>query len=146
MATKEDEYWMNIAIEQAKQGKTPFGAVMVNNENDYMVAHNTTKLDGATAHAEINVIQKLNRLTYTDSKKLTLYSTVEPCPMCMSAVVWAGIGRVVFGATITDAAKYGNQISITCKEVVEKSWYTIDLKSGVERNKCIALFENKFSS
>jgi tRNA(Arg) A34 adenosine deaminase TadA len=141
MTIEEDHYWMSKAIEQANLGKTPFGAVIVGNKEEYVEAYNTTKLDGPTAHAEINAIQKLKQLSYSNPKNLTLYSTVEPCPMCMSAIVWAGIGQVVFGATIDDASKFGSQIQITCKEVVDKSWYSIVLKSGVAREKCIKLFK-----
>lgn len=141
MISKEGSQWMEKAIVQAKLGKTPFGAVIVNSNDEFIEAYNTTKKDGPIAHAEINAIQKLNELNYTDAKNLVLYSTVEPCPMCMSAIVWAGIGKVVFGASIDDASKFGSQIHISCKDVVEKSWYKIILKSGIERERCIELFK-----
>ncbi|MBZ9652724.1 nucleoside deaminase [Psychroflexus montanilacus] len=141
MISKENSRWMEKAIVQAKLGKTPFGAVIVNSNGEFIEAYNTTKKDGPIAHAEINAIQKLNELNYTDAKNLVLYSTVEPCPMCMSAIVWAGIGKVVFGASIDDASKFGSQIHISCKDVVEKSWYKIILKSGIERERCIELFK-----
>lgn len=141
MISKEDSQWMEKAIVQAKLGKTPFGAVIVNSNDEFIEDYNTTKKDGPIAHAEINAIQKLNELNYTDAKNLVLYSTVEPCPMCMSAIVWAGIGKVVFGASIDDASKFGSQIHISCKDVVEKSWYKIILKSGIERERCIELFK-----
>lgn len=143
MIIKKDTYWMNKAIAEAISGKTPFGAIIVNEKGEYISGFNTTKVDGATAHAEINVIGKLNRLNYNKPQSLTLYSTVEPCPMCMSAVIWAKIGSVVFGASIEDASKYGNQINITCQKIIDHAWYPIVLKSGIERERCKALLKNK---
>lgn len=141
MLPKNHQHWMRKAIEQAKLGGTPFGAVIVNKEQQSVEAYNTTKRDGPVAHAEINAIQQLKCLDYTDSKSLTLYSTVEPCPMCMSAAVWAGIGKVVYGASIADASLFGSQIKISCEEVAQKSWYSIALVPGVEREKCLELFD-----
>ncbi|MFD0932652.1 nucleoside deaminase [Psychroflexus salinarum] len=141
MISKDDQYWMIKAVEQAKLGNTPFGAVIVNEEEEYTEAYNTTKQDGPVAHAEINAINKLNSLDYTNAARLTLYSTVEPCPMCMSAIVWAGIGKVVYGASIADASEFGRQINITSEEVANKSWYNIALESDVEREKCIELLK-----
>lgn len=139
--SKDQNFWMCKAIDQAILGNSPFGAVIVNKEQDHIEAYNTTKHDGPVAHAEINVIQKLKYLDYNDASKLTLYSTVEPCPMCMSAIVWAGIGKVVYGASIEDASEFGHQIQIRCKEVAQKSWYTIVIESAVEKERCLALFQ-----
>ncbi|MFN2261051.1 MAG: nucleoside deaminase [Psychroflexus sp.] len=136
-----NEYWMQKAIEQAKLGHTPFGALIVNEKGEYIEAYNTTKLDGPTAHAELNVIKKLKQLHFTDAKNLILYTTVEPCPMCMSAIIWAGIGHVIYGASIADAAKFGKQIHISSEAIAEKSWYSVHLQSGVARAQCMALFE-----
>ncbi|SDG64502.1 nucleoside deaminase [Psychroflexus sediminis] len=141
MISKDQQYWMHKAMEHAKLGHTPFGAVIVTEEQQSVEAYNTTKQDGPVAHAEINVIQQLKRLKYTYARTLTLYSTVEPCPMCMSAILWAGIGKVVYGASIADASAFGHQIHISCEEVAQKSWYSIALISGVEREKCLELFE-----
>lgn len=143
MITKDHNYWMRKAIDISKNGMTPFGALIVNDKDEYIEAFNTTKQDGPTAHAEINAIRKLKQLNHTDARKLTLYSTVEPCPMCMSAIVWAGIGKVVFGASIEDASEFGHQINITSQEVANQSWYHISIKGGVERDKCKRLFNAK---
>ena len=140
---KNQDYWMDKAIELSIEGKTPFGAVIVNEKDDHVGAFNTTKADGPTAHAEINVIQKLKELEYNDAEKLTLYSTVEPCPMCMSAIVWAGIGKVVFGATIEDASEVGHQINISSQQVADQSWYDILITQGVERERCKLLLKDK---
>lgn len=143
MITKDHNYWMRKAIDNANHGMTPYGAIIVNDRDEYIEAFNTTKQDGPTAHGEMNVIQKLVQLTYTDAKKLTLFTTVEPCPMCMSAIVWAGIGNLVFGASIEDALEFGNQINISSQEVANQSWYPISIKGGVEREECKQLLKTK---
>lgn len=137
----DHSFWMTKAINKAKQGKTPFGAVIVNKNGHYIQAYNTTGIDGPTAHAETNAIQKLKCLDFKEPHTLTLYSTIEPCPMCMSAVVWAGIGNVVYGASIDDASEFGQQINISCKEVARKSWYHIKVIADVERENCLELLK-----
>jgi tRNA(Arg) A34 adenosine deaminase TadA len=143
MMTKDHTYWMRKAITISKDKKTPYAAIIVNETDDYIAAFNTTKQDGPTAHAEINAIQKLKQLNVNDAKKLRLYSTVEPCPMCMSAIVWAGIGEVVFGAIIEDASEFGQQITISSQDVANQSWYPIKIKGRIEREECKRLFKNK---
>ena len=140
MLKHDDGFWMRMAIDLAREGRTPFGAVLVDEEGNHTGAFNTTKLQGATAHAEINVIRKISDLDYDDARDLILYTTVEPCPMCMSAIIWAGIGTVVFGASINDAAQHGKQIMISSHQVTEAGWYDIEIRGGIEREDCLALF------
>ncbi len=134
------EFWMKMAIELAKESKTPFGAVIVDAEGQFIGAYNTTIHDGVSAHAEINALKKLAQLDYNDEEDLILYSTVEPCPMCMSAIIWAGIGQVVYGADIPFAAKHGKQINLRASEVLSKSWRDTILTEGILKNDCEALF------
>ncbi len=132
---------MKKAIEQAKLGQTPYGAVIVKSESEYITAFNTTKTDGPQAHAEMNAIQKLAQLKPYISKDLKLYTTFEPCPMCMSALVWAGIGQLIYGASIEDAAKHGHQIHITSQDIAGKAWYDIEISKNIARQDCLKLFE-----
>jgi tRNA(Arg) A34 adenosine deaminase TadA len=133
-------YWMKKAIAQAKLGQTPYAAVLVDTSENYVVVHNTTKIDGPQAHAEMNAIKQIKQLKPYNPKDLKLYSTVEPCPMCMSALVWTGIGQLIYGASIDDAAKYGHQIHISSKEIADKAWYKIDIIPKIERKNCMNLF------
>ena len=103
----EDQKWMKIAIQEAKkavnEGEVPVGAILVKNGMIIAKAHNRpiTKND-ATAHAEILAIRKAGkkeknyRLVGT-----TLYVTLEPCLMCLGALINARIERIVFGAKNT---------------------------------------------
>lgn len=137
------EFWMKKAIAIAKENKTPYGAILVNSKGAFIEAYNTVKIDGPTAHAEINAILKIACLEFETQEELTLYSTVEPCPMCMSAIIWAKIGTIVFGADIPFASKYGNQINIRAKEVIHNSWQNTILIPKVLHSECEVLFSLK---
>ncbi|MEM7110677.1 MAG: nucleoside deaminase [Bacteroidota bacterium] len=140
MKGHDDSFWMRIAIDAAKEGNTAFGAVLVDEEGQFVADHNTTKLHGPTAHAEMNVINKMQQLDYDEAADLTLYTTVEPCPMCMGAVLWAGIGSVKFGLTIEEAAEECPQILIKAEVLAEKSWRKVSIKGGLEKQKCMELW------
>jgi tRNA(adenine34) deaminase len=115
----EDQKWMKIAIQEAKkavnEGEVPVGAILVKNGMIIAKAHNRpiTKND-ATAHAEILAIRKAGkkeknyRLVGT-----TLYVTLEPCLMCLGALINARIERIVFGAKNTKNGFCGSLIDMT---------------------------------
>jgi len=106
--------FMQLAIETARKGMNsnqggPFGAVIVRNGEVIAVAHNeVVGTNDPTAHAEVVAIrratEKLGRFDISDCE---LYSTCEPCPMCLSAIHWAGIRKLYFGANRHDAAEGG---------------------------------------
>jgi tRNA(Arg) A34 adenosine deaminase TadA len=135
------EFWMKKAIIVAKKNKTPYGAILVNSKGEFIEAFNTVKKDGPTANAEINALLKLADLKFEKEEELILYSTVEPCPMCMSAIIWSGIGTIVYGANIPIAAKYGNQINIRANEIIKKSWRKTILVPDVLSKECETLFK-----
>ncbi len=135
------EFWMKMAIDLAKESKTPFGAVIVDNEGGFVGAYNTCIHDGATAHAEMNALNKISTLDYNHPEDLIIYSTVEPCPMCMSAIIWAEIGEVVYGADIPSAKNYGQQINLRAQEIVNLSWLDTIITGGILKKECEALFQ-----
>ena len=100
-----DEY-MDEAIEIANttklNGGVAIGAILVDNESGLVVSTGGSLVavtHDPTAHAEINAIRKAAALLRTDDLyNFTLYSTLEPCHMCLSAAAWARIPRVFFGA------------------------------------------------
>ena len=72
----------------------------------------------------------------------TLYSTTEPCPMCLSAIHWAKIERVVFGATIADAAAAGfHELFVPAKDLAAMGRSPVQVQSGVLQAECAALFD-----
>ena len=104
MQAKTDEYYMQLAIEEAKKaaerGEIPIGAVLVANGEVIAAAHNMRETwHDATAHAEmIAIIEACAVLERWRLNDATLYVTLEPCPMCAGACLQTHIGRIVFGA------------------------------------------------
>ena len=100
------EQHMQLAIEQARKaeeiGEVPVGAVIVDSEGNILAsAHNETiSRSDPTAHAEIQTLRKAAaKLQNYRLLSTTLYATVEPCVMCMGAIVHARVQRVIFGAS-----------------------------------------------
>ena len=111
-----DEIAINAAIEESKinssnnyQKGGPFGAVIVKDGKIIASSHNTVIEDNdPTAHAEINVIRKASKILNThDLSGCILYVNCEPCPMCLSAIIWANIKEVYFANTRVDACDIG---------------------------------------
>jgi guanine deaminase len=112
--TTADADYLRAAIELSRralkdQGKTPFGAILViDGEVVSEGMSSVIELLDPSAHAEVmalrNAARKLQRHLLPGS---VLYSSSEPCPMCLTACYWARVSRVVFGATSYDVATYG---------------------------------------
>ena len=98
---------IDLSRESVKSGGGPFGAVIVKNGNIIAEASNgVTKNNDPTAHAEINAIRKAaSSLKNFDLSGCEIYSSCEPCPMCLGAIYWAGLDRLYFANTKEDAAK-----------------------------------------
>ena len=145
----EDEKWMQIANHEAikaeKEDEVPVGAVLVKDGLLIAKAHNQPiSTNDATAHAEIQLIRAAGkiqgnyRLTGT-----TLYVTLEPCAMCLGAMMHARIKRIVYGAHDPKTGVCGsseNLIDANCFN------HKIDLVSGVLENECKQLLKKFFIS
>ena len=122
----------------------PFGAMVLNTrtgERLVRTVNNSRKENDATCHAEVRAIRLAGkRNQYPILKGYTLFSTCEPCPMCMAAILWARLDRVVFGATIEDASRHCHQIHIKATEVVAKSDMKCVVTGPVARDRCYELF------
>ena len=113
-----DEYFMNVALKEAKkafaENEVPVGAIVVARKQIVAKAYNQTEvLNDATAHAEILAIT--SAMSYLGNKYLkecTLYVTLEPCVMCAGALKWAQLGKVVFAAEDSKHGfmKYGKEL------------------------------------
>ncbi|MEH1863604.1 MAG: nucleoside deaminase [Nostoc sp.] len=138
------EYFMRLALAQAKEGETPYGAVIVKDNEVVAVAHNTVIRDNdPSAHAEINVIRSLTvKLKNHFLEGYSIYTTCEPCPMCATACVWSGLSEIVYGASIQDLISINqSQINLSCEEVIAKSFRSIKVTKGVLKNECLELFK-----
>ena len=138
------ESFMRLALAEAKKGDAPYGAVIVKDNEVVAVAHNTIRRDNdPSAHAEINAIRSLTaKLKSLSLEGYSIYTTGEPCPMCATACVWSGLSEIVYGASIQDLISVNqSQISISCEEVIDKSFRKIKVTKGVLKNECLELFK-----
>jgi tRNA(adenine34) deaminase len=99
----EDARWMKVAFEEAMRAdsfdEVPVGAVLVAQGRDFARGHNRTIIDrDPSAHAEIVVLRRAGMLAGDHRVGGTLYVTLEPCVMCMGALVQARVDRLVFAA------------------------------------------------
>ena len=118
VATDKDRDYMRLALEQARkaaaQGEVPIGAVLVRDDQVLAQACNFRELwQDPTAHAEVVAIREA--ATQSGSWRLTdttLYVTLEPCAMCIGAIILARIPRLVFGALDPKAGACGSIIDL----------------------------------
>jgi tRNA(Arg) A34 adenosine deaminase TadA len=139
---------MRLAIRKAQEaiaaGQSPFASVIVRGDNVVAVTHNTVWRDtDPTAHAEVNCIRAAAAALRTISLRgCTLFSTAEPCPMCLSAIHWAKIDRVVYGAAIADATAAGfSELAVAAKTLAQMGHSPVSVEGGLLRDECAALFE-----
>jgi guanine deaminase len=143
MNQEHQEYFMHLAIEEAKKGDAPYGAVIVKDNQVVAAAYNTVRQDSdPSAHAEVNVIRRLTaKLKNPALDGYSIYTTGEPCPMCAAACVWTGISEIIYGASIADLISINQgQIDISCEEIIAKSFRKIKVTKGILRNECLDLF------
>ncbi len=107
--TAEDIRFMDMAATLAEdnidEGGGPFGAVIVRNGEVVATGVNrVTVSNDPTAHAEVNAIRNACSKEHTfNLSGCVIYTSCEPCPMCLSAIYWAGISRIYYGNTQDDA-------------------------------------------
>ena len=135
-----DEYWMQLAYEQAAlaaaQQEIPVGAILVSQNQILGVGHNSPiSLMDPTAHAEIQAIRQAcqNLQNYRLPADAVLYVTLEPCTMCVGALIHARITRVVFAAT---EPKAGSLVS--ARKLLETGYYNhqFDVLGGCLHEQC----------
>ena len=134
---------MREAIEAAREGirkgQTPFGAVVVKDGRVVSRTHNTVWAHtDVTAHAEVNAIREACKTLKTiDLSGSTIYSTTEPCPMCFTAIHWANISRIVYGAEIKDARAAGfNELTISNETMKAEGGSGVEITAGILREEC----------
>ena len=142
-----DEKWMVLAIEQAKLAEkieeVPVGAVLVQDNQLIASAHNQPIANNdPTAHAEIQLLRvagkKLNNYRLPNT---TLYVTLEPCTMCLGAMIHARVSRVVFGAYDEKTGVCGSCQDLSTSECFNHS---IEIEGGVLADDCKDLLQKFF--
>lgn len=121
-----------------------FGASVVHTRTGKPLLHALNNVMGEydpSSHAEVRAIRlATKKLRNISLAGYTLYTTCEPCPMCMGAALWAGLDRVVYGATIADANLHFHQIRIPAAEVAERGDMRCVVDGPFLRKECYALF------
>jgi tRNA(Arg) A34 adenosine deaminase TadA len=146
---EQDEFFMRCAIALAQNGIDrndggPFGAVVVKNGEIIAEGNNcVTSTNDPTAHAEVvairNACEKLGSFQLDDC---VIYTSCEPCPMCLGAIYWARPARVFFACTREDAAEIGFDDEFIYKEI-EKNFEHRQMKLvNLLRDEGLTVFEN----
>jgi tRNA(adenine34) deaminase len=142
-ATDEDERFMRIAIAEAKRADFPFGAVIVREGKILARGRNLgRRQDDPTAHGEMVAIRRC--IASHGSRVMrgsTLYTSGEPCAMCMGAILWSHFGRLVFAASVEQLATKIDQIMISSADLAAKAPFApITIKGGVLADEAMKLF------
>ena len=144
---KTHEYYMQFAIEQARLAEAidevPVGAILVQDNTIIVSAHNQPITNNdPTAHAEIQLLRaagkKLNNYRLPNT---TLYVTLEPCTMCLGAMIHARVSRVVFGAYDQKTGVCGSCQDLSASECFNHS---IEVEGGILADECKNLLQKFF--
>ncbi len=140
--------YMSIALSEANEaaieGEIPVGAVIVKDGEIIASAHNNREATGdATGHAEILAIRKACEVMGGwHLKKCTLYVTLEPCPMCMGAIINSRLGKVVFGAKDAKAGACGSVINLRNYPLNHKP----EVEQGLMKEECAQILTDFFKN
>ena len=110
---------IDIAVDNVKNGGGPFGAVIARDGQVVATGVNrVTANNDPTAHAEVNAIRTAcTKLGTFDLSGCVLYTSCEPCPMCLGAIYWAHIKTIYYAGTRSDAAKAGFDDDFIYREI-----------------------------
>jgi tRNA(adenine34) deaminase len=119
----EDEKWMRCAMKEAmiaqNKGEVPVGSILIKDSQIIAKAHNCPiSNNDPTAHAEIEVLRKAGKILQNYRlPKTTLYTTLEPCTMCLGAIIHARIERIVFAASDPKSGAFGSSKNLISKKI-----------------------------
>ena len=142
-----DEQWMKIAIDEAHlamdENEIPVGAVLVKDNKLISQAHNRPIINSdPTAHAEIEVLRMAGKkLRDYRIPKSTLYVTLEPCAMCLGAMIHDRIDRVVFGASDPKSGVCGSTIDLSSESIFN---HQISVSGKVLEEECKNILQSFF--
>ena len=142
----EDERFMRLAIAEARHADLPFGAVIVRDGHILARGRNLRRTEGdPTAHGEMVAIRRCLAGPGKDALKgATLYTSGEPCAMCMGAILWCGAGRLVFAASVQQLATRIDQIMVSSAEIAAKAAFApLSITGGVMADEALRLFDKK---
>jgi tRNA(Arg) A34 adenosine deaminase TadA len=121
---------IDLAAEARRQGNHPFGALLVLDGEVVLTATNTVKTDqDPTAHAETNLVAcAIRQLSPDQIRRTVLYTSCEPCAMCVGKMYWAGIRSVVYALSSEDlAVMAGPDFLVPCRELFQRATETVSV-------------------
>jgi tRNA(adenine34) deaminase len=142
-AAPDDERFMRMALAEARRADFPFGAVIVRDGRVIARGRNLGRTkDDPTAHGEMVAIRSGRAAHGSNALRgSTLYTSGEPCAMCMGAILWCHFGRLVFAASIDQLATRIDQIMISSAELASRATFSpISITGGVLADEAMALF------
>ena len=142
MSRMSDKEFMQLTVRKANEEKAPFAACIVKNNKVIVWDHSRVRQNNdPTSHGETETIRSACRKLRTpDLSGCILYTTCQPCPMCLAACYWARINRVVYGATLMDSKKEGwKEIDVSGKLAKKIVGNKVKLKGGIMRKECMML-------
>jgi tRNA(Arg) A34 adenosine deaminase TadA len=136
---------IELAEESVEMGNTPFGALLVVDGEIVGEGHNETRSnDDLAAHPEMTLARWAGRELDADERaRCTMYASTEPCPMCATAIHYAGIDRVVFGVSgerLDDLT--GDVVTIPCEEVIRRADGETTVEGPIATEAAMALHES----
>lgn len=149
MGKHDDAYFMKEALIEAQKafvkGEVPIGAVLVIGDEIIARAHNLVEtLSDATAHAEMLCLKKgAEALSNWRLLNVTLYCTLEPCPMCAGAMIHSRLKRLVWGAPDLRCGAHGSWVNLLD---LEHPIHRLDTATGIMKEECAQLMRAFFKS
>jgi tRNA(adenine34) deaminase len=148
---EDHPYYMRRAMELARNvPHLPFGALIVSRSIGKIVAEGWNRSsENPTRHGEIDAINNWYTAVAQEpdghnssNSELTLYTTAEPCPMCIAAILWADIDQVVYGTSIPTLQRLGwRQMNLRAVDIVARSpAWKCEVIGGVMESECDRLF------
>ena len=150
MEEKQKEFMRRAILlseQSVRKGGGPFGAVITKNGEIIAEASNSVTIDNdPTAHAEVNCIRKATaRLGTFDLTGCDIYTSCEPCPMCLGAIYWAHLDRIYYANDRKDAATIGFDDDFIYQEIAlppAKRHKTMERLLAAEAAKAFRMWEN----
>ena len=139
---------MNLGVREAKRTMNedkggPFGAVITDKDGNIISVASNLVLEkhDPTAHAEIMAIRRAGeKLGTHDLSGCTMYATGYPCPMCLSAIIWANIKKVYYGTNLKDAENIGFRDDFIYNYLNNKDTKVLDIEN-ISHDECLELFK-----
>jgi tRNA(Arg) A34 adenosine deaminase TadA len=137
-----------LAASARERGNHPFGALLAIENSVVLTAKNTVNTErNPTAHAETNLIQQAIRdLAPEVLARSTLYTSCEPCAMCVGAIYWAGVRKVVYALSSEELARLaGGDFLIPCRELFSRARQNVEVAGPLLIEEAIKVHEGYWS-